>query len=51
MTDWAQRPREAAVAIVSFINHRNPNVNLLAISVWIPSSGEEIMRANKVLAS
>jgi ADP-ribosylation factor-binding protein GGA len=26
-------PREAAVAIVNFINHRNPNVSLLALSL------------------
>jgi len=27
------RPREAAVAIVNYINHRNPNVSLLALNV------------------
>ncbi len=27
------RPREAAVAIVNYVNHRNPNVSLLALSV------------------
>lgn len=27
------RPREAAVAIVNHINHRNPNVSLLALTV------------------
>ena len=32
-TEQMQSPREAAVTIVSFINHRNPNVNLLALSV------------------
>lgn len=26
-------PREAAVAIVNLINHRNPNVSLLALTV------------------
>src|SRR5437764_3885687 len=28
-----KRPREAAINIVNFINHRNPNVNLLALAV------------------
>lgn len=27
------RPREAAVAIVNYVNHRNPNVSLLALNV------------------
>ena len=26
-------PREAAVAIVNYVNHRNPNVSLLALTV------------------
>ena len=29
------RPREAAVAIVSYVNHRNPNVSLLALTVML----------------
>ena len=28
-----RRPREAAIAIVNYINHRNPNVSLLALNV------------------
>lgn len=33
------RPREAAVAIVNYVNHRNANVSLLALSVrWITTS-------------
>jgi hypothetical protein len=27
------RPREAAVAIVNYVNHRNPNVSMLALNV------------------
>ena len=29
------RPREAAVAIVNYVNHRNQNVSLLALTVCI----------------
>lgn len=31
-------PREAAVSIVNYVNHRNPNVSLLALSVLRPPS-------------
>lgn len=32
-TNQTYRPREAAVALVQYVNHRNPNVSLLALSV------------------
>ena len=31
------RPREAAVAIVNYVNHRNPNVSMLALNVGAKS--------------
>jgi len=33
MADVECRPREAAVTIVNYINHRNPNISLLALAV------------------
>lgn len=38
-------PREAAMAIVGYVNHRNPNVALLALSVRrqaLPFSQENV---------
>ena len=46
------RPREAAITIVNYINHRNPNVSLLALNVgsrpmrWI--GAEEVLSMDPI---
>ena len=33
LADCLGRPREAAIAIVGYVNHKNQNVSLLALTV------------------